>query len=161
MKYKQKYLVDGGLVNPLPVSVAKKMGANVIIAVNVIQQPKKIKLKEKNIFKSQLNQIFENFRKGFKVLSRFTGKSEPVAQELFFDSYPTIIQTLRQSVSIMENRILNLHLLHNPADVLITPDVKDFDLLAFYKAREIINAGEIAALSKFNEINRVFQKYRK
>jgi len=31
-----RYLVDGGLVNPVPVSILKKMGANFIIAVNVI-----------------------------------------------------------------------------------------------------------------------------
>jgi NTE family protein len=31
-----RYLVDGGLVNPVPVSVLKRMGADFIIAVNVI-----------------------------------------------------------------------------------------------------------------------------
>ena len=33
---KDKYLVDGSLVNPVPVSVLKGMGADFIIAVNVI-----------------------------------------------------------------------------------------------------------------------------
>jgi NTE family protein len=36
VKWKGRYLVDGGLVNPVPVSVLKKMGADFIIAVNVI-----------------------------------------------------------------------------------------------------------------------------
>lgn len=31
-----RYLVDGGLINPVPVSVVKRMGADFIIAVNVI-----------------------------------------------------------------------------------------------------------------------------
>jgi len=35
-KWKGRYLVDGGLVNPVPVSVLKGMGADFIIAVNVI-----------------------------------------------------------------------------------------------------------------------------
>lgn len=35
-KRENRYLVDGGLVNPVPVSVLKKMGADFIIAVNVI-----------------------------------------------------------------------------------------------------------------------------
>ena len=35
-KWKGRYLVDGGLVNPVPVSVVKRMGADFIIAVNVI-----------------------------------------------------------------------------------------------------------------------------
>ena len=36
VKWKGRYLVDGGLVNQVPVSVLKKMGADIIIAVNVI-----------------------------------------------------------------------------------------------------------------------------
>jgi NTE family protein len=35
-KWRDRYLVDGGLVNPVPVSVLKSMGADFIIAVNVI-----------------------------------------------------------------------------------------------------------------------------
>ncbi|MFC1950677.1 patatin-like phospholipase family protein, partial [Chloroflexota bacterium] len=35
-KWDGRYLVDGGLVNPVPVSVLKKMGAEFIIAVNVV-----------------------------------------------------------------------------------------------------------------------------
>ena len=56
-----RYLVDGGLVNPVPVSVLKGMGADFIIAVNVtpsVQErlhgdgtnKKEIKAKEPNIF---------------------------------------------------------------------------------------------------------------
>ena len=36
VKWRDRYLVDGGLVNPVPVSVLKRMGADFIIAVNVI-----------------------------------------------------------------------------------------------------------------------------
>lgn len=36
VKWGGRYLVDGGLVNPVPVSVVKRMGADFVIAVNVI-----------------------------------------------------------------------------------------------------------------------------
>ena len=39
VRWKGRHLVDGGLVNPVPVSVLKRMGADVIIAVNVIPDP--------------------------------------------------------------------------------------------------------------------------
>ena len=39
VRWKGRYLVDGGLVNPVPVSVLKRMGADVIIAVNVMPDP--------------------------------------------------------------------------------------------------------------------------
>ena len=38
-KYKGRYLVDGGLTNPVPVSVLREMGADFVIAVNVIPHP--------------------------------------------------------------------------------------------------------------------------
>ncbi len=39
VKYKNTFLVDGGVVNPLPVDVVKEMGADVIIGVNVLGEP--------------------------------------------------------------------------------------------------------------------------
>lgn len=45
-----RYLVDGGLVNPVPVSVLKEMGADFIIAVNVIPDRSETEGKEPNIF---------------------------------------------------------------------------------------------------------------
>jgi NTE family protein len=36
VNHEGRYLVDGGLVNPVPISVLKNMGAEFIIAVNVI-----------------------------------------------------------------------------------------------------------------------------
>lgn len=43
VKIKNSILVDGGAVNPLPIDVAKKMGADIVIGVNVIGDPKKLK----------------------------------------------------------------------------------------------------------------------
>jgi NTE family protein len=57
-KYKGRYLVDGALVNPVPVDLLKKMGADVVIAVNVVtpesensqDDVKRAKQKVPNIF---------------------------------------------------------------------------------------------------------------
>ena len=38
LKYGNRYLVDGGLVNPVPVDVARKNGADIVIGVNVIPE---------------------------------------------------------------------------------------------------------------------------
>lgn len=67
-KWQDRYLVDGGLVNPVPVSVLKKMGADFIIAVNVIpdigdkaRQAKKGEKKgrkEPNIFNVLLQSLY-------------------------------------------------------------------------------------------------------
>jgi len=60
-----KYLVDGGLVNPVPVSVLKGMGADFIIAVNVIpdlservHQASNEEAKKPNIFSVIMQTIY-------------------------------------------------------------------------------------------------------
>ena len=54
VKLKGRYLVDGAMVNPVPVKVLKKMGADFIIAVNVIPEVTdrvRIDKEEKNAYK--------------------------------------------------------------------------------------------------------------
>lgn len=68
VKWNDRYLVDGGLVNPVPVSILKQMGADFIIAVNVIpdigermhQTPKgkKQRVKKPNIFNILLQSLY-------------------------------------------------------------------------------------------------------
>jgi len=50
VKREGKYLVDGGLVDPVPVSVLRTMGADFIIAVNVMPYESVLKAKKPNIF---------------------------------------------------------------------------------------------------------------
>jgi NTE family protein len=62
-RWRGRYLVDGGLVNPVPVSTVRKMGADFVIAVNVIPpmgvrlQPSK-KAKEPGIFQAMLHSFY-------------------------------------------------------------------------------------------------------
>jgi len=68
VKWKGRYLVDGGLVNPVPVSVVKRMGADFIIAVNVIpdvaervhraDKERTERAKEPNIFNIIMQSIY-------------------------------------------------------------------------------------------------------
>lgn len=68
VKWGGRYLVDGGLVDPVPVSVLKRMGADFIIAVNVIpdvtnrtnltHKDKKGKFKEPNVFNVIMQTIY-------------------------------------------------------------------------------------------------------
>jgi NTE family protein len=49
-KWEDRYLVDGGLVNPVPVNILKEMGADRIVAVNVIPDRSVREATEPNIF---------------------------------------------------------------------------------------------------------------
>ena len=68
VKWQGRYLIDGGLVNPVPVSVVKQMGADFIIAVNVIPdvaervhraaRERTERAKEPNIFNIMMQSIY-------------------------------------------------------------------------------------------------------
>jgi NTE family protein len=63
VKRQDRYLVDGGLVNPVPVSVVKEMGADFIIAANVIpdmgdRTQRAQGFKQPNIFNVMLQSIY-------------------------------------------------------------------------------------------------------
>jgi NTE family protein len=63
VRWRGRYLVDGGLVNPVPVSTVKDMGADFVIAVNVIPpigvrtQPSK-EAKEPGIFQTIMHSLY-------------------------------------------------------------------------------------------------------
>jgi len=82
-KRQGRYLVDGGLVNPVPVSVLKKMGADFIIAVNVMpdvgasarhQKKDKKGPKEPNIF----NVILQSLYIGTYIIAKASTKGADV-----------------------------------------------------------------------------------
>jgi len=68
IEYKGMFLVDGGLVNPLPIDLAKKLGAEIIICVDVLSKFS-INTTKPNLLNSALNTInaFEKRLAGFTI----------------------------------------------------------------------------------------------
>lgn len=162
--YQKRYFVDGGLVNPLPVSVAYKLKAKYIIAVNVTKSPVKIKL---NSIKSP--DRFDLFIKKLKQ-SDFVSRISDILPDKFFSNffdekqkdiepeYPGMLQTLLQSFSIMENQLVNLYLRYYPPHIMINPPIQDFNMLEFFRSRELIELGEKSTLSKIPQIKKDLRK---
>ena len=157
--YQNKFLVDGSIINPLPVNIAYKLGATNIIAVNVAHSPgisfhKKTAsknvplLSEKNLSRLR-NNIFEQMKKidrlklpASAIESYLAGNN---STEENIPEPPGIINNMLQGAYILENRIIQLQLQLEKPDVLISPDVSDFNMLHFHRAKELIAIGENAA----------------
>lgn len=58
VKWQDKYLVDGGLTDPVPVRAARGMGADPVIAVNVLPTKEVQKEKEPNVFTIAMNLVY-------------------------------------------------------------------------------------------------------
>lgn len=161
--YQKRYFVDGGLVNPLPVSVAYKLKAKYIIAVNVTKSPVKVrrnykspdridliikKLKQSD-FVTKISDILPD-----KFLANFLNEKQKELEP----EYPGMLQTLLQSFSIMENQLVNLYLRYYPPHIIINPPIQDFNMLEFYRSKELIELGEKSTYSKIAQIKKDLRK---
>jgi NTE family protein len=144
-------LVDGGLVNPLPISVLRSMGADFVIAVDVTGDPEdqfgeskshsRTEVStppESDISHSLLQRIEEKLR-GFDLLN--------LRASLFQRSKsPNIFDILGNTFRIVERQVTRTRLQLEPPDILIRPAVCDIGTMEFNKASECIAAGYSSAM---------------
>ncbi|PTD97415.1 patatin-like phospholipase family protein [Pseudothauera lacus] len=131
-----RVLVDGGLVNPVPVSLCRALGAEVVIAVDVGTD-----LVGRSRRRKSAHDIpADNW--GQRLLGMVgLGNGEAAAEAA---SLPSLAAILTNSINIMQMRIARSRLAGDPAEVLITPRVAQLNLLDFDHASEAIAEGRAA-----------------
>ena len=128
-----RYLVDGGLVNPVPVSLCRALGADIVIAVDLGMDT--IGLRQR---RGDAAAPVPAWR---QTMGRWLGREgdgEDVAR-------PSLADVVSNSIAIMQGRISRSRLAGEPADVLIAPRLGQLGLLDFHRAHEAIAAGRMAA----------------
>jgi NTE family protein len=159
-RVKNRWLVDGGLVDPVPVSVARAMGADIVIAVDlssgtISKQKRKIQKfrsektpveqdENKNELIKKLSEYYENAELSFKNKINDLFKKEA--------STPDIIETVTTSINIMQDRITRINLAVTPPDVLIQPHLGELKMLDFDQVEHTIEEGYIRAKEKIEDI---------
>lgn len=129
-----RHLVDGGLVNPVPVSLCRAMDADIVIAVDlgtdVVSQRYR-----------QAEAVAEGATHGWRQrVSRWLGRESEVD-----DAFrPSLADVLANSIAIMQGRIARSRLAGEPADVVIAPRLGQLGLLDYHRAAEAIAVGRQA-----------------
>jgi len=126
IKWQDRILVDGGLVNPVPVNVVKKMGAEIVIGVDV-----------------NAKVVIPTMQK----MKKLTSKDKETKE-----AFPNIIEIIMSAVYIMEQQITKYKLASDKADVLIEPEVGHIGFLEFHRTPETIAEGYKTATEKIKEI---------
>ncbi|MDQ5985738.1 MAG: putative NTE family protein [Syntrophus sp. SKADARSKE-3] len=144
-----QWLVDGGLVNPIPVSLCRAMDADIVIAVNLNSDIMGRRFLTRDKGSSTRN------GKGLlsqKLASLINGKLKAGQVSIFKkliqeqpDRGPSMIQVISKSVYIMQDRITKQRLASDPPDVIITPHLAHIGLLEFNRGEESIEEGYRAA----------------
>lgn len=132
VQYGEMLLVDGGLVDPIPVGLVAKMGADIVIAVDVTRDVERsIRMARPTRRQKGLRGLLSIFRRG-----RMKEREEEWA--------PSMFKVMIQTIKIAEAKIAELQLAEEKVDVLIKPTLDDIYFLEFTKARQLIALGEKA-----------------
>jgi NTE family protein len=152
-------LVDGGLVNPVPVNVVRDMGADFVIAVNLNQDIIEKKSLTNIKGSSQIQRKYEDNIKN-RALKALNEKFEKIELPLLKqvrkwiseDKDPNIFDVLLSAINIMEVQITNSRLKINPPDLLIEPPLWHIRFLEFNRAEEAIEAGYRETMKRLKTI---------
>lgn len=135
------WLVDGGLVNPVPVSLARALGADIIIAVDLNGDLLGRRLVEDAEDSSDvLARALQSMPPGLKETLG------PLAARLLAPgpASPSYFEVLANSLNIMQDRITRARLAGEPPDVLLSPRLRDLNWLDFHRADEAVAEGRAA-----------------
>ncbi len=135
--YKERWLLDGGLVNPVPVSMCRALGADIVFAVNLngdllIKQVSRPALPEKSS---------GNFMS--KVAGAVKGSSSTLrgGRDDNSGTPPGLLESIAGSINIAQDRITRSRMAGDPPDVILLPRLGHIGLLEFYRAEEAIEEG--------------------
>ena len=150
-----RWLVDGSLVNPIPVSVCRALGAQVVIAVNLNgdgfgrggtlvhdeSEP------ATGLTAEETSSLEWNGRAALQLLHRqFFGRREEAA--------PGISSVIFDSFSIVHDRMARARLMGDPPDLMITPDLSGIGGFDVHRGEDLISLGAVAAQELLPAIQR-------
>lgn len=126
------WMLDGGLTNPVPVSLARAMGAEVIIAVNPnAKLHGKLWQRSPSTWETMLRDLPEGLA---KLLGTEGGADSP-------PGYADVVST---AIDVMTEQIRRARLAGEPPHVLLNADLSAMSVLEFHRGAEAIKAGRRA-----------------
>nr|WP_244470613.1 patatin-like phospholipase family protein [Microvirga massiliensis] len=153
-----RWLMDGALVNPIPITVARALGADLVICVNlnnevrtrgtVIQSHDPTDPEEDGITEA----MNEPRRWGIFAPARVNRPRRPNA--------PGIATVMIDAFNITQDRIARSRLAGDPPDVMIAPKLARVGLFDFHRAAECIELGRQAAERVLPDILELLQETR-
>lgn len=159
-----RWMVDGGLVDPVPVGPCRALGAEFVIAVELSAartQPLAVReaptdtseptpprdpvaVEVEQVGPRPGQSLFQSLSElSDRLLSQVRFPESPAPQPE--DTRPSVYQVIGQSLEIMQVRIARSNLAGDPPDLHVVPRLQNVGLLDFDRARDAIPEGKRAA----------------
>lgn len=128
-------VIDGGIIEPVPIGTLVKMGIKKIIGVNVLPSPENI-IQTHELNKQRINEERKHAQsQGF--FARITLGIRLYLRKIFF---PNILDVIINSIQTMEYVIAQMNC--QMADVVLQPKITGVDWFELFKAEALIRKGE-------------------
>lgn len=153
VRYDERWLIDGAVVNPLPVSLCRALGADVVIGVDLHHrlhaQPPLQPVDLESFQKTQRERTQDRHQQKFyNLLDK--GKEQLQSLTNFLHTRPkasfgtSMLGVMTQAIDILEYRYKRARVMGDPPDLRITPEVGHIQPMEFHRAEEAIAAGMAA-----------------
>lgn len=142
-----RWFVDGALVNPVPISVCRAMGARLVISVNP----------NADQFGKYARKAGTNLGDGQSAIDEGSSFNvQPLSQGHIIDTprnlvmrgifgheakKPSMFDVMVSSLTIIQDRLARTRLAGDPPDVAISPRIGHIGMLEFVRAQEAIDIG--------------------
>jgi len=154
VKVEGRWLFDGALVNPIPVSVCRALGARYVIAVNL-----NIDISNRGTI-SNISPMPESDIE-MEDAPPVTGKNGIAVRRLLQrqllgkgEEVPGITTVMVDAFNIVQDRIARSRLAGDPPDAMISPRLHGIGLFDFHRADELILRGAQAAQREIDDLAR-------
>ncbi len=150
------WLVDGGLVDPVPVTLCRMLGADVVIAVNLspyrhrLARLRRQPAADRETTAAQVRREETSYLERLQrmVSSLFDGDGDA-------EQEPALLDVVSSAINIMQERVTRSRLAGDPPEIEIVPDVQDIALMDFHRASMALDRGRQAVEDRAAQIERL------
>ncbi len=158
VRHKGQWLLDGGLVNPVPVSLCRALGADVVIAVNLNGDQLGRWKKSQPVAATHPPERAqpESFAAMLSQLPAALGDQlVQIAPRLLAQSgAPGYFDVLAGAIDIMQDQITRARLAGEPPHVMLMPHLRGIGLMDHHRAKEAIAEGRVTVEDALPAIRR-------
>lgn len=161
--HQDRWMIDGGVVNPVPVTLCRALGADYVIAVNlnvpvssrwsVKRQPTALP----EVKPATVDEPVAGTAVGWAFADKWnellSGLVDTMKSER--DPEPGLFEVMAASIHIMQDQIARSRMAGDPPNLTISPDLSHFQLMDFHRADEAIAAGRAAVAPLVPQLERL------
>lgn len=158
VKIDDRWLLDGGLVNPVPVSACRELGADIVIAVNLNSGL----VGRRNGIRGLVGRARKNPTARKEFLDRIQKQMPAAIRRQTASIIPKLFQStstgpgyfdvIANSIYIMQDQITRARLAAEQPQVVLCPNLSDIGILEFNRAKEAISEGRACVARDLPEI---------